>query len=106
MTKDEFIYYVKGIIDREEQINESGQLYPTLKLIKSALETITNNEPDTIFTLKVDNDMPDMIPYSSVCSCNPELGGSGICGCTLGNNMIPNPKKYGNFILNHTKTNS
>ena len=37
----------------------------------------------------------DEVPYSSICGCNPKNGGSGVCGCTLGNTMVKNPKKYG-----------
>jgi hypothetical protein len=37
---------------------------------------------------------PDTVPYGSICSCNPANGGSGICGCVMGNKMIPNPRKY------------
>ena len=36
---------------------------------------------------------PDMVPYGSICSCNPANGGSGICGCIMGNTMVKNPKK-------------
>jgi hypothetical protein len=37
---------------------------------------------------------PEMIPYSNICPCNPANGGSGTCGCTMGNTMIKNPKKF------------
>jgi hypothetical protein len=37
---------------------------------------------------------PDQVPYGSICPCNPANGGSGICGCVMGNKMVPNPKKY------------
>lgn len=37
---------------------------------------------------------PAEVPYGVVCPCNPNNGGSGICGCTMGNIMVPNPKKY------------
>ena len=40
-------------------------------------------------------DEPDKIPYNLTCSCHPNNGGSGICGCILANTMIDNPKKYG-----------
>lgn len=35
---------------------------------------------------------PLEVPYSEVCSCNPKNGGSGICGCTMANRMVRNPK--------------
>ena len=28
------------------------------------------------------------VPFYTKCSCNPENGGSGICGCTMANTMI------------------
>ena len=43
---------------------------------------------------------PDEVPYGTICPCNPENGGSGICGCVMGNKMVPNPKKYGAFTSN------
>ena len=43
--------------------------------------------------------LPDEVPYSSTCPCNPANGGNGVCGCVMGNKMVPNPKKYG-----HPKT--
>lgn len=38
---------------------------------------------------------PEKVPYASICSCNPANGGSGICGCIIGNHMVPNPKLPG-----------
>ena len=46
---------------------------------------------------------PDQVPYGEICSCNPKNGGSGICGCIMGNKMIPNPKKHG-YGTNYTST--
>jgi hypothetical protein len=47
---------------------------------------------------------PDEVPYGSICFCNPTNGGSGICGCIMGNKMVPNPKKYGTGIRLTTNT--
>lgn len=44
-----------------------------------------------------DHTEPLEVPYSEVCSCNPKNGGSGICGCTMANRMVRNPKR--NSIL-------
>ena len=38
---------------------------------------------------------PDKIPYNLTCSCHPNNGGSGICGCVMANTMVDNPRKYG-----------
>ena len=34
---------------------------------------------------------PEMVVYSEICSCNPKNGGSGFCGCVIGNQMVPKP---------------
>jgi hypothetical protein len=31
----------------------------------------------------------DMVTYGEICSCNPKNGGSGICGCVIGNKLVP-----------------
>jgi len=28
------------------------------------------------------------VPYSEICGCNPKNGGSGICGCVMGNKLV------------------
>ena len=37
---------------------------------------------------------PEEVPYGTICSCNPLNGGSGMCGCVMGNKLVKNPKKY------------
>ena len=41
--------------------------------------------------LTVDCNTSNKVPYSTICSCNPANGGSGLCGCTIANNMVDNP---------------
>jgi hypothetical protein len=43
--------------------------------------------------------LPDEVPYGILCTCNPANGGSGMCGCVMGNKMVPNPKKYGTINI-------
>lgn len=31
---------------------------------------------------------PDQVPYHEICSCNPQNGGSGVCSCTIANEMV------------------
>lgn len=33
----------------------------------------------------------DEVPYASICACNPKNGGSGVCGCTMGNTLVKRP---------------
>lgn len=28
------------------------------------------------------------VPYHEICGCNPKNGGSGVCGCTMANQMV------------------
>ncbi len=49
---------------------------------------------------------PDEVPYFETCSCNPKNGGSGLCGCVMGNMMVKNPKKYGHTKFNQATTTS
>jgi len=96
MTKDEFIGYTKGIIASElerariealkENIVVDYELIGPLRLIKDALD---NLRPDFVPTPGFSISDTNMVPYGELCSCNPKNGGSGICGCTLGNTLVP-----------------
>lgn len=46
----------------------------------------TENVPNP---LEITLDAEKLVPYSSICPCNPKNGGGGICGCTMGNSMVP-----------------
>ena len=94
-------YIIKGI---------KGEYYPCkedvfLKSYEKVIETQTPKYPfGDILTIPCGtkpiedhlSKLPDEVPYGTICSCNPSNGGSGICGCIMGNKMVPNPKKYGN----------
>jgi hypothetical protein len=45
------------------------------------------------FNELLNSEEPYYVPYSSICSCNPMNGGSGVCGCTMAGTMVPNPKR-------------
>ena len=88
-----------------EKLEEDGMvLAAKLNAYKKQLETleaingdksIPHQENAPAFTIPILTDDPDEVPFSSICSCNPKNGGSGICGCTMGSNrMVTNPKKY------------
>ena len=87
MTKEEFIGHAKGVIT--SQIVEGVTLTGPLQLIKDALDNITP-EPITYMQEVTNvNTNTEMIPYHELCSCNPKNGGSGICGCIMGNKLVP-----------------
>ena len=50
--------------------------------------------PTPGFRVETNQGVPDEVPYGTICPCNPANGGSGICGCVMGNKMVPNPNKY------------
>lgn len=103
MTTKEFVLYVKGVID-SETIN--NPLSPPLRLIKDALDKIDYNEPfEKKFVAPINVEVPDMVPYHTVCSCSKENGGSGMCFCVMGNKMVPNPKKYPSTVGTTTTLN-
>jgi len=39
---------------------------------------------------------PGLVPFHTICSCNPANGGSGICGCVIANKMV-DPTSGSNF---------
>jgi len=107
MKQEEFIHYVKGIIDSEIEKgrvdalrnnipNSDIHLIGPLKLIKDALDSLQGTNgyitPQSI-----------LVPYFEVCACNPKNGGSGVCGCTIGNNMVPNDFLYKQTVTTDIK---
>ncbi len=94
MTQSEFISYVKGILACE--LHHNQELTGTLKLIKDALDSMEQNTntpftPTPGFTIGGYPTGTEMVLYADICSCNPKNGGSGICGCIMGNQMVPKP---------------
>lgn len=55
--------------------------------------------PTVPYPFEINGD-DDMVPYGEICSCNPKNGGSGICGCVMGNTMVPRKRGYGNLTNN------
>lgn len=52
-------------------------------------------------TIPCINEKEDKVPYWTICSCNPQNGGSGICWCVMGNKMV-SPNSSSNFTTNVT----
>ena len=57
---------------------------------EKVIELIDMFEFDSETSNLIDN-TSDEIPYHQICACNPINGGSGVCGCMMGNKMV---KKY------------
>lgn len=101
MTKEEFISYVRGIIDSENlrirRVIGQKELIGPLKLIKDALDKYELSVNQPFIPTPGFSINPEMVMYSEICSCNPKNGGSGICGCTIGGQMVPKPNTMGTY---------
>ena len=73
---DEIIQEVETLFDLYESDNEG----PKVNWFPSPGDRI--GYPYT-------GDDNDKVPYHIICSCNPANGGSGICGCTMANQLVP-----------------
>jgi hypothetical protein len=93
MTKETLKQLIEIEFDRVETVSEfKKEVFRLIDLYESDRPFIPipgfSNVPFT-------SDVPDEVPYGMICSCNPANGGSGVCGCIMGNKMVKNPKKYG-----------
>lgn len=69
----------KNLVEKIEMYNKLSKKELILMLIE-ANKYLDNRQPYITY--------PDQVPYNELCSCNPKNGGSGICGCTMGNKMV------------------
>lgn len=95
---------IENILEREHVSPDvKNELMMVIELYESELQTPVPFVPTPGFIVGE----PDEILYAEICGCNPKNGGNGICGCVMGNKMVPNPKKYGHSKLsNFTSTTS
>jgi len=75
--------------------------------IKNGEESPTPSLEDLFKPKPWETTNDDMVPYYTICGCNPANGGNGICGCVMANKMVR--KSYGthtNFTTTfNTETN-
>jgi hypothetical protein len=89
MKKETLKELIEIEFDRCETISHfKKEVFRLIDLYDNDKEQIINFYPNPTL---VGN--PDKVPYFTICSCNPANGGSGICGCTMANTMVDNPKK-------------
>ena len=103
-TKDEFINYLRGVLDAHGKAM-SVDTDDIIDLIKVALDSVEENQtPELNFGSNGYYTMPGTHPvyYHEICTaCNPKFGGSGVCGCTMANDIVNNPNN-GITITNTT----
>lgn len=87
MTKETLKQLIEIEFDRVETISQfKSEVFRLIDLYEQ-------DKPSTVVPI-ISNE-PDEVMYAEICGCNPKNGGSGMCGCIMGNKMVPNPKKYG-----------
>jgi hypothetical protein len=114
MNKDQFIYWLKGfssaveiqpterqwdaIVSELEKIQDCPDYgSPIDKTIINPFPKI-NPEPNPLTPFKSTPNpyiggQSGKVMYSEICSCNPANGGSGICGCVIGNKLVDRPNQ-------------
>jgi hypothetical protein len=91
MNAQEFVIWLNGFL---EASGKGGLETHQVDKIRQALDNV--HEKSTISTIvpdypRVDNG--EMVPHHTICGCNPANGGSGICGCIMGNKLVPKVSK-------------
>ena len=96
MTPSQFTLWLKGFL--EAAGNNGLQQYQVNK-ITDTLNKVEDRK-GVLFNTKYpwgpitpDTSIDEMVPYGAICGCNPVNGGSGICGCVMGNKMVPKTSK-------------
>jgi DNA-directed RNA polymerase subunit RPC12/RpoP len=91
-------YIIRGV---------QGEYYPCKEDIflqtYEKVEDTNIQKNNSIGIITIPCGTPDKVPYNTICNCNPINGGSGICGCTIGNTMVNNPK---HININATTTST
>ena len=91
-------YIIRGV---------QGEYYPCKEDIflqtYEKVEDTNIQKNNSIGIITIPCNTSDKVPYHTICSCDPINGGSGICGCTIGNTMVNNPK---HININATTTST
>ena len=49
---------------------------------------IVNTKEINNINLQIQNNTSGLVPFYETCSCNPKNGGSGVCGCSIGDRLV------------------
>ena len=89
MTQHDFIVWLDGYLSADQDIPKNVKT-----VILNKMKTVNEDHPDfsilssqvpPLYRNPVDS---SKVPYSTLCSCNPANGGSGICGCIQGDKLV------------------
>ena len=96
MNAQEFVIWIKGFLEAsgkgDLETHQVNKIKDTLKTVEDKKGVLLNPEyPCMPVTPDVSNEK--LVPYNTICGCNPANGGSGICGCIMGNKLVPRNSK-------------
>ena len=103
MNKETLKALIEVEFERAETISQfKAEVYRLIDLYD-------NDRPAQSFPFGIPNMSveEDLVPYGELCSCNPKNGGSGLCGCVMGNKLVPRQNTGGNggWVTTTTLTN-
>ena len=90
MTPLQFTIWLQGFL--EAAGNNGLQQYQVNKITDTLNKVDYTPSYPTAYSLS-NQTVDDKVPYSTICGCNPANGGSGICGCIMGNKLVPRDRK-------------
>ena len=84
------------VIEASEKAETKRDLLEEVIKLLSLYEK--DGEGHQVFAPYVQPSESAKVPYHEICSCNSKNGGSGICGCTIGNKPVDrNAIQLGNW---------
>jgi hypothetical protein len=100
MNPQEFTIWLKGFLDAINRIEDHH-----IEIIRDTLKNV--GEPLTKAPTFPRSNIYDgeLVPYNTICGCNPINGGSGICGCVIGNKLVPRNSNSKSNIYTTTTDN-
>jgi hypothetical protein len=100
LSRDEASIQLQEAIEKA-MIEQFIELLDIYEKDNQELEPTDNNipiVPQPPFDRIGDTRDNGLVPYGTLCSCNPANGGSGICGCVIANKLVdPNITLNSNF---------
>jgi hypothetical protein len=101
MTHTEFIAWLEGFLESDQIVDSrvKTKIFEKIRQIKASATDFSKVQE----SYETPYLTPKKVPYNKVCSCNPENGGSGICGCIQGNKLV-DPIQKTNFSTSSSAT--
>ena len=80
--------FLQSGIEANKSIIEA--MNASVKSHNKAIEwyNIVNTKEINNINLQLQNNTSGLVPFSETCSCNPKNGGSGVCGCSIGDRLV------------------